>query len=138
MRVLLDTNVLISALIKAGKPQHLLDALLKEHHTLLISRPILEEFSKVAADERIRHYVTSDDATTFLRIVITRGEGIQCKSRFKLLKSPDDAILRTAYDGQATLIVTGDRHLLELKHFKGIKILTVAQALEAIRFDENS
>ncbi len=103
MRVLLDTNVLISALIKDGRPKRLLNALLDERHTLLLFKPIIEEFSKVAADERIRRYVTSDDD-----------------------------ILRTAYDGQAALIATGDRHLLELKHFKGITILTVAQALDEI------
>lgn len=52
------------------------------------------------------------------------------RSRFKVSKSPDDAILRTGYDGRGDLIVTGDKHLLELRRFRGARVLTVSEALE--------
>jgi len=133
MRIVLDTNVLISALIKDGKPGELIDALLTKPHTLLISRSIIREFSRIAADERIRRYVNPEDATAFLRMLVGRGEIVRVTSRFRLLKTPDDTILRTAYDGQANLIVTGDRHLLKLRQFKGIRILTVSEVLKEIR-----
>ena len=48
------------------------------------------------------------------------------------MKSADDAILRTAFDGKADLIVTGDKHLLGLVEFRGIKIRNVSEALEQI------
>jgi predicted nucleic acid-binding protein len=44
----------------------------------------------------------------------------------------DDIILRTAYDGKADYIVSGDEHLLALKEFKGIKIVTVSEMLEVL------
>jgi len=52
MRAVLDTNVLISALIKDGKPRRLLKALLGEAHTLIISEPMIEEFLRISADEK--------------------------------------------------------------------------------------
>ncbi len=56
---------------------------------------------------------------------------MQMKSRFKAVKEDpdDDIIVRTAYDGKADYIVSGDRHLLALKEFKGIKILTIDEML---------
>lgn len=74
--------------------------------------------------------MNSEDITAFLKIVITSGKFVKVKSRFKILNSPDDAVLRTAYDGRADFIVTGDKHLLELKQFKDTKIVTVTQAFE--------
>lgn len=132
MRTVLDTNVLISALIARGTPFKLLDALLKGRHTIIVSRPIIEEFSAVAAEERIRRYVTTEDAASFLRTLVMRGIVVREKSRFRIFKGPDDLILRTACDGKADLIVTGDKHLLELGHFRGIRIATVSEALQMV------
>ncbi len=129
MRVLLDTNVLVSALIKKGKPRILLDSALAEHHKLIISRPIVEELSKVLADKRIRRYVTAEDAAAFIRLLAASSMTVDTRSRFSILHTPDDVILWTAYDGQAELIVTGDGHLLSLGSFKGIKIVSVSDAV---------
>ncbi|HEY4699644.1 MAG TPA: putative toxin-antitoxin system toxin component, PIN family, partial [Nitrososphaerales archaeon] len=54
--------------------------------------------------------------------------------RFKVVAEDpdDDLVLNTAYSGKAAYIVTGDRHLLALKEFKGIKILTVNEMLQAL------
>lgn len=132
MRALLDTNVLISALIARGGPFKLLDALLTGHHTIILSRPIIEEFSRVAAEQRIRRYVTTEDAVRFLGTLILRGIIVREKSRFRIFKDPDDLILRTTYDGKADLIVTGDKHLLELGSFRGIRLATVSEALQLV------
>lgn len=138
MRILLDTNVLISALIKTGKPSELLDTVLAKNHALILSRPIIEEFSKVVADPRIKRYVEPEEAAAFLRMLVARGVVVRVTSRARTLKSADDVILNTAYDGQADLIVTGDKHLLELKQFKGIEIMSVSEALEEIQQRDGS
>jgi putative PIN family toxin of toxin-antitoxin system len=129
MRVVLDTNVLVSALIRDGKPRALLHRLFDDGHSVIISREIVEEFSRVVADRRIRRYVTAYEAAVFLRALISRGKAVRLKSRFRLLGSADDYILRTATDGHAELIVTGDAHLLALASFRGIKIRSVAETL---------
>jgi predicted nucleic acid-binding protein len=56
------------------------------------------------------------------------------KSKFKVIPEDpdDDIIVRTAYDGKADYIVSGDRHLLALKEFKGIKILTIDEMLKLL------
>lgn len=133
MRVVLDTNVLISALIRDGKPRALLHRLFDEGHTVVFSRPIVEEFSSVAADRRIRRYVTAHETAVFLGALISRGEAVRLKSRFRAFGSGDDYILRTATDGHAELIVTGDAHLLALASFRGIRIRSVSETLEQVR-----
>lgn len=56
------------------------------------------------------------------------------KSRFRVVSQDpsDNVILRTAYDGKADCIVSGDEHLLSLREFKGIEILSVSEMLELL------
>ena len=69
---------------------------------------------------------------SFLRILAGTADMVTVRSRFKVVKDDpsDDLFLNTAYDGGADYIVSGDRHLLSLREFKGIKILTVYQILD--------
>jgi len=131
MRVVLDTNVLVSALIKAGKPRKLFEATVAGRHRLITSRPLIEELAKVLADSKVKRYVTSQEATVFQRLLVATAPTVDIKSEFRVLGSADDMVLRTAYDGRADLIVTGDKHLLDLESFRGIRIVTVSDA-EAI------
>ena len=128
MRVVLDTNVLVSALIKAGKPRKLFDAAVLGRHRLVTSRPLIEELVRVLEDERIRRYVTPRETTAFLHLLTATASTADTRSKFTVLKSPDDMVLQTAYDGHADLIVTGDKHLLDLASFRGIRIITVSDA----------
>ncbi len=132
MRVVLDTNVLISALIAEGKPHELLKALLARDHAIILSEPTIEEFSRVAGDEKIRRYVDNEEFTTFLRTLLSRAVFVQVRSRLRVLNSADDLVLSTAKHGKADALVSGDRHLLELKEFGGIKIITVERMLEIL------
>lgn len=133
-RVVLDTNVLISALIKSGKPRTLVFELLGRKTQLILSRNILDEFIEAAGDPELRRYVDEEDITLFLRFLATIGKIIRVKSRFKVINQDpdDDIILRTAYDGKADYIVSGDKHLLSLGEFKGIKIVTVDETLKLL------
>lgn len=74
---------------------------------------------------------------TFLRMLVVKGVLVQVVSRFKILMNADDVIFRTAFDGQVDLIVTGDKHLLGLGEFKGIKIKSVSEALDQIRQEKS-
>jgi len=60
---------------------------------------------------------------------------VQVKSSLKAVKADpdDDIIIRAAYDGKADFIVSGDNHLLSLKEFKGIRILTVDEMLNLLK-----
>lgn len=127
MRIVLDTNVLISALISRGKSYSLVTSLLASIHTVVLSRPIIEEFVKISSETRIRRYVGDEDVASFLRTILSKSVVVEIASSFQVLKNSDDLILRTAYDGRAEIIVTGDGHLLGLRRFRGIKILSVSE-----------
>ncbi len=129
MRVVLDTNVLISALIKSGKPQHLLKVLLGPDHALILSEPIIEEFSRVTADEKIERYADDEAVMGFLQALLSRAVFVRLRSRVHVFDNPDDEVLSTAKEGDADFIVTGDKHMLDLKEFRRIKIVTVQKAL---------
>lgn len=130
MKVVLDTNVLVSALIKAGKPRDLFNKLAKNKQ-IVLSRAILEEFLDVIEDFKVAKYTSEQDIAVFLNALGNAATIVQVKSRFKAVKEDpdDDIIVRAAYDGKADYIVSGDRHLFALKEFKGIRILTVDEML---------
>ena len=133
MKVVLDTNVLVSAMIKAGKPRDLFNKLIKDKQ-LILSRAILEEFLDVIEDPKVVKYASEQNVTVFFDTLRNAARIVQVKSGFKAVKEDpdDDIIVRTAYDGKADYIVSGDRHLLELKEFKGIKILTTEEMIHML------
>lgn len=135
INIVLDTNVLISALIKSGKPRALVFGLVRKRAQLILSRDILEEFAEVAGDPIIRKYVDEDDVIRFLRAIGSIAKIVRVRSRFKVVKQDpdDDSILRTAYDSRAEYVVSGDEHLLALKEFRGIRIVTVSEMLKLLK-----
>ncbi len=86
-------------------------------------------------DPRIRKYADQEDIIAFLKIIDTFAEITKVNSRFKAVTEDpeDDVILRTAFDGKADCIVSGDKHLLSMVTFRGIKILTVNEMLELLK-----
>lgn len=133
VRVVVDTNVLVSALVGRGKPRRLLLKLL-EKHSVVLSRPMLAELADVLSREKFGE-VRSSQIDRFLSGLVRKSKLVTVRSRFKVIgEDPDDDIvLNTAYAGRAGYIVTGDRHLLALKNFKGTGIVKVSRMLEIIR-----
>ena len=131
VRVVVDTNVLVSAFIDHGKPGELIIKLLEEHQVIL-SHPMLEELADVLSREKF--HVRSTAVESFLTILLKKSKLVMPRSRLKvILEDPDDdVILDTAYKGKADYIVTGDSHLLALKKFKRIEIVRVAQMFEIL------
>ncbi len=135
MKITLDTNVLISALIKEGKSRTLLFEVKRRKNELILSKEILAEFIEISRDPKIQRYVNEEDAAMFLRDLASMARIVQIKSEFKVvLEDPDDdIILRTAHDGKAMYLVSGDKHLLKLKRFRKIRMVTVHSMLQVLR-----
>ena len=133
MKVVFDTNVLISALIKTGKPIELLQKAAQKKARLL-SKEILDEFITVTHEDKIKKYVGDQDIAVFLRFLGTFSTLVNVTSKFNFIKEDpaDDVILRTAFDAKADYIVSGDKHLLSLGEFKGIRILTIDEMLQIL------
>ena len=131
-RVVIDTNVLVSALIASGKPRRLVLKLLEEH-TVILSRQMLAELADVLTRDKFN--VKNSQVDRFLATLVRKSKIASAVPHFKVvLEDPDDNIvLNTAYTGKADYIITGDKHLLALKEFKNIEIVNVTQMLEILR-----
>jgi uncharacterized protein len=131
-RVVVDTNVLVSAIQFGGKPKQLLDLAVDGHIALAISEPILEETLRVLRDKFHRTPDEVEESDKQLRVVariVTPTETIKAVAA----DPSDDRILECAVAADAEVIVSGDRHLLALGSFKGIPIQRVKEFLAAFQ-----
>ena len=124
MRVVLDTNVLISAIFFSGTPARILEAWGEGRFELLASSDILAEYWRVVL--RLMQRFPSVDAYPVLDAVI-RGchliEPVSVPS--DACSDPDDLkFLGCAAAGRAACIISGDRALLRSSGFEGIEVLT--------------
>jgi len=131
-RVVLDTNVIVSAAISEGKPRELLGRAIENRFSLVISEFILKETENVL--RRPKFKTGEDEIQRIVLAVMQSGDMVRVESDFRAIDSDpsDNMILNTAYDGYADFIVTGDKALLRLKRFKKIRILSVSEALNQI------
>lgn len=139
MRIVLDTNVLVSALIKAGGSRKLLLKIADKKAQLILSGDILQEFLEVTEHPKIRRYVSEEEVIAFLRVLGSIAEITRIRSSFRVVREDpdDDAILWAAHDGKANFIVSGDKHLLSLEKFGSIKIACVSKMLEILENDND-
>jgi putative PIN family toxin of toxin-antitoxin system len=136
VRIVLDTNVLVSALITKGTPPDVLyQAWDAGSFQLVTSAAQLRELERVLAYPKLRPFITQDEAEALLETIGTAALVIGELSDIDLSPDPDDnVILATAVAGEADLLVTGDKSgLLELGSVCGIPIVTPRQALRRIQ-----
>ena len=134
LRVVLDTNVLVSGLIMLGKPRERLSIIARREATLVLSKEILNEFTKVMRRNKLTEYVTEEQVERFIENIERIAEFVELESHLEVVNDPkDDIVINTAIDGRADLIVSGDHHLLSLKEFRGIKIASVDEAVRKLK-----
>lgn len=136
VRAVVDTNVLVSALINRGKPRTLVLRLL-EGHSIILSSEMLAELADVMSRDKFKA-IKKSRVETFESVLIRGSAIVKPLKMFEgvIVEDPDDEmVLSVAYAGNAEYIVTGDRHLLNLGEFKGIRILKVSEMLEIINRD---
>ncbi len=133
MRIVLDTNVLVSALITRGTPpDQLYQAWLRNDIELVTSAAQIDEVSDVLSRPRLRKYVDPDEAAQMISAIHLRAIVIHDMPIPRRSPDPkDDAILATAVAGDAELVESGDkRDILALREVEGIPIRTARQALQ--------
>ena len=135
MRIVLDTNVLVSALIsREGPPGRLLAAVRRERLTLVTSEAQLAELRTVLSRERLRPYIRPGEAEDLIVNLEAIGEVVTDLPGVDASLDPDDnRILATAIAGRADLIVSGDkRHMLALGRVDDIPIIAAAAAADRV------
>ena len=132
MRIVLDTNILIGALITKGTPpDSLYQAWLKGEIELVTSTAQLAEVAAVLARPRLRRYLDADEAAAIVENLDARAVVLDAPPDVNLSPDPkDNPILAAAIAAKADLIVSGDKkHMLALGEVKGIPIVTARDAL---------
>ena len=141
MRVVLDANVLVSALISAkGAPAKLVACWQDEKLDVLVSPAILQELDRVLHYPRLqeRYHLPEEDVQRFSRLLGRQAiEVVPSEELAVIERDPtDNRYLECAVAGNASLIVTGDQHLLGLGEYEGIQILTPAGFLALLRLEK--
>jgi putative PIN family toxin of toxin-antitoxin system len=140
MRVVLDVNVLVSAAISAGgSPGKILDLWEQDQFDLAVSRPILEELERVIHYPRIQqnYELPEEYVEKFLGLIGNQAIVVNPSNKLNVIeKDPsDNRYLECAKEGNASYIVTGDKHLLDLEEYNGIVILTPTGFLAILRLE---
>ena len=133
VKVVADTNVVVSALLWKGNESKIIGLAEEGKIKLLSSVALLDELKKVLMYERFGlGEKTVDDNVKY---ILTVSEIISPKRRLKVIREdPDDnKFLECALEGKARYIVSGDRHLLRLKEFRGIKIVRAKGLLDLFK-----
>ena len=135
LRVVFDTNILVSSLIRRGKPRDLWIKAVSGEIELVLSPQILREFDEVIGRPKLRRYITAAKLHRIKKLLYSKATLVRPRTKFtQLMINPNDNILvETAFDGKASYLVSGDRHLLALKEFKKTRIVTVNKMLEVLR-----
>jgi putative PIN family toxin of toxin-antitoxin system len=135
VRIVLDTNILIAALITKGTPpDRLYQTWLRGEIELVTSTAQLAEVAAVLARPRLRKYLDAHEAAAFVENIDTRATILDAPPDVNLSPDPkDNPILATAIAGKADLIVSGDKkHMLALGEGAGIPIVTARDALDRL------
>lgn len=131
-RLVLDTNLLVSAVLGEGHPRTLLRSCIDGAHKLLGSPATIGEFSEVLARPKFR--MTGEEVARAVAVLVQTAELVETSSRLAVVTADpdDDRFLELAVDGKADLLVSGDRHVLDLQEFAGIPIVRAADAVKRL------
>lgn len=148
MRVVVDTNVWVSAVLNpGGPPATAAEALGRGVYTLITSAPLLDELAEVLARPRFarRYGVASQDIEDLVALLGEQAEVVSVAGTVHLCRDPDDdMVIETAINGRAELMVTRDDDLkrdwdlIQVLAGEGIEVLSVQQFLKRLADEKPS
>ncbi len=133
MKVEIDTNVFVSAVLFKGKPGRLVPLWQRGEITFLLSTEILKEYIGVLSypkfkltEKEIKHIIEKE--------LVPFIQPAKLKTKVDIIRQDpsDNKFLSLAVDGKADCLISGDKHLLELKEFRKTKIIPIGDFLRLI------
>ncbi|MDR0680816.1 MAG: putative toxin-antitoxin system toxin component, PIN family [Dysgonamonadaceae bacterium] len=133
MKLVLDTNIFISAFFWGGNPRKIVERINGSIDLLYITNEIFDEITQVLARSKF-----NVDKTNIARLINAIKEMSVCITVEGVIKgvcrdSKDDIILECGWCCGADYVITGDDDLLSLKSFRGIEIITASQYLNDVK-----
>ncbi len=129
MRIVVDTNVLISGVFFGGFPRKILESIVEKTLTACATAEIIEEYQEIVQEmiDRKQGHINRQLLTPLVQAL----EIVEPQTFVELSRDPDDdKFLGCAKDAKAMYIVSGDRDLLVLQEFEGIEIITAKEFCE--------
>jgi putative PIN family toxin of toxin-antitoxin system len=128
VKVVFDTNILVSALVfPGGRGEAALRRIIAEQDHLVISKPIVDELLGILARKFSR------DAEELAHVAVFLSDlalFVKPRRKLQIVKDePDNRILECAIAGRAEAIVTGDHALLSLGEFRGVRVISLRDYL---------
>jgi putative PIN family toxin of toxin-antitoxin system len=133
LKVVFDTNVLISALLLADSVPSIALQEAERRGTILYSLSTIKELSEVLSRPKLARYIDPNAAAGFLARIHRSWKEIEILHSVEVCRdSKDDKFLDLALNGDASVIVTGDEDLLTLNPYREIKIINPHTFLELL------
>jgi len=123
MKIVLDTNVFISGIFFSGPPTIILQAWRDSKIKIILSEEILKEYQRVA--EELSSKFSAVDIDRIIELLTIYGEVFETKDiSVSVCEDPDDnKFIECAIASNSKLIVSGDKHLLNINGYQGISVL---------------
>jgi uncharacterized protein len=136
VRVILDTNAVVSGLLWAGRPREIIALIEQEKITLCTSPALVDELREVVGrskfHERLAKINSTEDDVIGRYLRFSEVISVPAQVQSVVTNDPDDDhVLACALAANVDFIVSGDRHLLELSRYQGIPIVNAADFLTA-------
>lgn len=129
MKIVVDTNVMISGIFFGGNPQKVLRAIVSNEIVACATTEIIDEYEEIV--ERMIQKKQGHLNANILTPVLQKLELIEAKSIVDICRDPDDnKFLGCAKDAKALYIVSGDADLLDLENYEDIDIITAKEFCE--------
>ncbi len=130
MKIVFDTNVFISGVFFGGPPYQILDAWRHGTIDIVLSQEIFDEYQRIATE--LSRRFKEVDISTFLDLLAVNAIWVYApKLPFSVSTDPDDdKFISCALASRTKLIVSGDKHLLDVSGFRGVEVLTPRAFIE--------
>ena len=130
-RVVIDTNVMVSAYL-GGRLETIIVAWIEGKFVLTVSNQIVNEYINVLSRPKFK--IARAEVDDFAALILSKAEFVVPGESIRVVEADpsDNKFLEAAVTGQADYIISGDKHLRDLKEFRGIAILTPSAFLEQL------
>ena len=131
MRIVIDTNIVASAIFFGGRPRELLELLLQRELRAFISQEIVDEYRDTI--EYLQNEYPNKRVAVPLTQIISACEMMEPTSIVMVCRDPDDdKFIACAVDSRSLYVVSGDKDLLAVKQYADVRVVTVAEFFREI------
>lgn len=136
MRVVLDTNIWLSAIFWEGEANRIIEESGKKFRLLISKEILLEIINVLNKDAKFQKFIENrkQNIEDLTRTILSLSELIEIQTKLNIIShKADNVVLETAVDGKAEYLVSYNKYVLDLVEFRKIRILSPTDFLKLIQ-----